>query len=359
MTIDSIHKKLLDQLKTAVLLLDSNLTLQFLNLAAEQLLEVSGRKAIGLTLGQLFIAADTDIAEIDSALSDNTSFTKREATLMLSHGKKIEIDFTVNTFDDAQGRQALIEIHSLEHAYRINREESLNSAHLTTRELVRGLAHEIKNPLGGIRGAAQLLADELPNKELGDYTNVIIEEADRLHKLVDRLIGARHPLEFSETNIHEVLERVRNLAEADPASAKITIQTDYDPSIPMIPADGEHLIQAMLNLVRNAMQSINNAKEPVENGEILLRTRVIRNATIGEQFHRLAVKVDIADNGPGVPPHMLSTIFYPMISGRADGTGLGLPITHSIISQHKGLIECKSKAGETIFSVVLPLAVAE
>ena len=153
MTIDSIHKKLLDQLKTAVLLLDSNLTLQFLNLAAEQLLEVSGRKAIGLTLGQLFIAADTDIAEIDSALSDNTSFTKREATLMLSQGKKIEIDYTVNTFDDAQGRQALIEIHSLEHAYRINREESLNSAHLTTRELVRGLAHEIKNPLGGSRGA--------------------------------------------------------------------------------------------------------------------------------------------------------------------------------------------------------------
>jgi two-component system nitrogen regulation sensor histidine kinase GlnL len=137
------------------------------------------------------------------------------------------------------------------------------------------------------------------------------------------------------------------------------IQTDYDPSIPMIPADGEHLIQAMLNLVRNAMQSINSAKEPVEKGEILLRSRVIRNATIGEQFHRLAVKVDIADNGPGVPPHMLSTIFYPMISGRADGTGLGLPITHSILSQHKGLIECKSKAGKTIFSVVMPLAVAE
>lgn len=359
MTLDNVHKRLLDNLKTGVVLLDSELRLKYINMEAEHLLAVSDTKANNQFIGDLFLDAEEDIQDMRIALEKNISITKRMTELHLKHERSILVDYTINPFEDEGELSALLELSSLEHSQRINQEELLSSARATTRELVRGLAHEIKNPLGGIRGAAQLLASEIESPELHDYTNVIIEEADRLHKLVDRLISARHQLEFSETNIHEVLERVRNLAEADPASAKITIQTDYDPSIPMIPADGEHLIQAMLNLVRNAMQSINNAKEQVENGEILLRTRVIRNATIGEQFHRLAVKVDIADNGPGVPPHMLSTIFYPMISGRADGTGLGLPITHSIISQHKGLIECKSKAGKTIFSVVMPLAVAE
>ena len=309
MTIDSIHKKLLDQLKTAVLLLDSNLTLQFLNLAAEQLLEVSGRKAIGLTLGQLFIAADTDIAEIDSALSDNSSFTKREATLMLSQGKQIEIDYTVNTFDDAQGRQALIEIHSLEHAYRINREESLNSAHLTTRELVRGLAHEIKNPLGGIRGAAQLLADELPNKELGDYTNVIIEEADRLRNLVDRLVGLRKQPELAPTNIHEVLERVHSLVEAEIAGNAIKLVRDYDPSIPPLPADAEQLIQATLNIVRNAMQALSSPSVDHDLGKIILRTRITRNATLNSKFHRLAAKIKISITDPAFQKRLYTTYF--------------------------------------------------
>ena len=358
-TLDNVHKRLLDNLKTGVVLLDNELRLRYINMEAEHLLAISDTKANNQFIGDLLLDAEEDIQDMRLALEKNISITKRLTELHLKHERSILVDYTINPFETEGELSALLEISSLEHSQRINREEILSSARATTQELVRGLAHEIKNPLGGIRGAAQLLASEIESPELHDYTNVIIEEADRLHNLVDRLVGARHPLEFSETNIHEVLERVKSLPEADPASANIEILTDYDPSIPTIPADAEQLIQAMLNLVRNAMQSINNAEELVEDGQIMLRTRVVRNASIGEEIHRLALKVDITDNGPGVPPHMLSTIFYPMISGRADGTGLGLPITHSIISQHKGMIECKSKAGQTVFSVILPLAVAE
>ena len=356
MTLDNVHKRLLDNLKTGVVLLDSELRLQYINMEAENLLDISDNKANNQFIGDLLLDAEDDIQDMRVALEKNISITKRMVELRIKHDRSILVDYTINPFETEGELSALLELSSLEHSQRISQEEILNSARATTQELVRGLAHEIKNPLGGIRGAAQLLASEIEGSELNDYTNVIIEEADRLRNLVDRLVGARHPLAFTETNIHEVLERVRNLAEADPACGNISIVTDYDPSIPAIPADGEQLIQAMLNLVRNAMQSINDAEQIVDPGQIQLRTRIIRNATIGADFHRLAVKVDITDNGPGVPPHMLSTIFYPMISGRADGTGLGLPITHSIINQHKGMIECKSRPGETNFSVVLPFA---
>jgi two-component system nitrogen regulation sensor histidine kinase GlnL len=279
----------------------------------------------------------------------------RRAELDLVHGKTLVVDYTINTFEENGRIQALLEVNSLEHANRINREESLHQARETTRELVRGMAHEIKNPLGGIRGAAQLLAREINDEELADYTNVIIEEADRLHNLVDRLLGSRKPLEFQNTNIHEVLERVRNLVDADNRDNGIKLIKDYDPSIPDIRGDREQLIQAMLNLVRNAVQSITGSDRDTSKGRIQLRTRVLRNVTIGTAFRRLAVSVEIVDNGPGIPPGLMETMFYPMISGRPDGSGLGLPITHSIISQHHGLIECESKPGETRFTVILPI----
>lgn len=197
-----------------------------------------------------------------------------------------------------------------------------------------------------------MLAQEIDSADLQDYTNVIIEEADRLHNLVDRLVGSRKPLELSDTNIHEVLERVHSLVNADTASENLNVVTDYDPSIPTIQGDSDQLIQAMLNLVRNAQQSLRSSD--VSQPELIIRTRITRNATIGSRLHRLAVKVEIVDNGPGIPTNMLGTIFYPMISGRADGSGLGLPISHGIINQHQGMIECQSKPGLTVFSVVLP-----
>ena len=202
-----MHKRLLDNLKTGVVMLDKDLRLLYLNVAAENLLEISVRKANMLFIGDVLIKAAEDIGEMQTALANSNSFTKRQAQLKLMHGKTVDVDYTITPFEENGERRALLEITSLEHSYRISREESLNSTHATTRELVRGLAHEIKNPLGGIRGAAQLLAAELNSEELSDYTNVIIEEADRLHKLVDRLVGSRQPLKMEPVNLHEVMER--------------------------------------------------------------------------------------------------------------------------------------------------------
>lgn len=353
-----MHKRLLDNLKTGVVVLDKNLRLLFLNVAAESLLEISMRKARKLFIGDIFIGAAEDIGEMQTALNNSNSFTKRQVQLRLMHGKTINVDYTITPFEENGEQRALLELASLEHSYRISREESLNSTHATTRELVRGLAHEIKNPLGGIRGAAQLLAAELDSEELSDYTNVIIEEADRLHNLVDRLVGSRQPLKMQPINIHEVLERVRSLVEAEISDNSIELIRDYDPSIPAVLADSSQLIQAMLNIVRNAMQALFSPKVEHKLGRIYLRTRVIRNATIGTKFHRLVASIKIIDNGPGIKPEMIDSIFYPMISGRAEGTGLGLSITHSIINQHKGLIECKSRPGATCFTVLLPVAPA-
>ncbi|MFK7863717.1 MAG: nitrogen regulation protein NR(II) [Pseudohongiellaceae bacterium] len=358
MTLDNVHKRLLDTLKTAVILLDNNLCLLYINMAAEALLEISDRQAKHAFIGDLFLSAQADISEMKAALTSNGSISKRSAELRTIHNKAITVDYTINPFEENGEMQALIELHSLEHSHRISREETLHSAHATTQELVRGLAHEIKNPLGGIRGAAQLLAQEIAEDGLSDYTNVIIEEADRLRNLVDRLVGSKKPLEKKEINIHEVLERVRSLVTAEIADQKISgveLIQDYDPSIPNITADAEQLIQAVLNLVRNALQSLTSLDIKHNLGKIILRSRITRNSTINSQFHRLAAGIEIIDNGPGIPPEIIDTIFYPMISGRADGTGLGLPITHGIINQHEGMIECQSGAKETIFSIVLPL----
>ncbi len=248
-----------------------------------------------------------------------------------------------------------MEIHPINYSQRINRDEALLSSQTTTRELIRGLAHEIKNPLGGIRGAAQLLALELPTDELRDYTNVIIEEADRLRNLVDRLVGTRKLPELKPVNIHEVLERVTSLVKAEINDGSIELIKDYDPSIPALVADAEQLIQAVLNIVRNAVQALRSPNVKHDLGEITLRTRVMRNVTIGSKQQRLAVCVAITDNGPGVPEEILSSIFYPMISGRADGTGLGLSIAQTIINQHGGVIECDSKSGATCFLITLPI----
>ena len=359
MTPDTVHKRLLDNLKTGVVLMDGGLRLLYMNPAAELLLGISDRKANKLFIGDLLLNAEEDTREMRAALTDNRSFTKRKAELQVIHGKSVIVDYSISSVEDEAGVQALLELNSLEHSHRISREETLHSAHITTRELVRGLAHEIKNPLGGIRGAAQLLAREIEDQELTDYTNVIIEEADRLHKLVDRLVGSRKPLEIRDINIHQVLERVRSLIEAEVGDLGITLVQDYDPSIPPIRGDSGQLIQAMLNIVRNAMQSLTSPAVDHRLREIILRTRVIRNTTIGSRFQRLATGIEVIDNGPGIPGDMIDTIFYPMISGRAGGTGLGLPITHGIINQHEGMLECESKPGKTRFSVILPVSTSE
>lgn len=355
MTLDNQHKRLLDQLKTGVLLLDRDMRILYLNLEAEALLEISGNQAPRLTLPEILIGAGEDIRGVRQALRNGASFTKHQASFRLITGKSIVVDYTINPFDDDGQIKAMMEIHSLHYSQRISRDEFLLSTQATTRELVRGLAHEIKNPLGGIRGAAQLLAQELPDEELQDYTNVIIQEADRLRNLVDRLTGSRKPPEMQPLNIHEVLERVTSLVEAETRDKSIELEKDYDPSIPPLRGDKEQLIQAVLNVVRNAEQALESPGVTHDLGVIRVKTRVLRNVTIGTLLHRLVARVEIRDNGPGIPSQIANTLFYPMISGRADGTGLGLSIAQSIINQHGGIIECESEPGKTVFTITLPL----
>jgi two-component system nitrogen regulation sensor histidine kinase GlnL len=350
-----LFKRLLDNLTTSVLVLDTDLRLKYINLAAESLLAISGRQHNQAFIGDIFVNSEQDVQDIQQAVNNHNSFTKRKTQLQLLHGKTMQVDYTVTPLMDFSEAAVVIEIQGINYAERILRDENMISTHETTRELVRGLAHEIKNPLGGIRGAAQLLAAELPNSELTDYTNVIIEEADRLHRLVDRLVGSRKPMEFRKLNVHEVLERVRNLIEAEVRDRDISVVRDYDPSIPELRGDSEQLIQAALNIVRNAVQALESPHVKHRSGLIQLKSRIMRNITIGSVFHKLVIRIEVVDNGPGVPPEIIDNIFFPMISGRAEGTGLGLSIAHSIVNQHKGIIECKSAPGCTRFLIYLPV----
>jgi two-component system nitrogen regulation sensor histidine kinase GlnL len=350
---DALHRLLLDNLTTATLLLNDNLRLEYMNPAAEMLLAVSGQRSHGQFISELFTESSEALSALRQAVQQAHPFNKREAVLTSVNGQTLTVDYAVTPVLSRGQTHLLLEVHPRDRLLRITKEEAQLSKQETTKILVRGLAHEIKNPLGGIRGAAQLLARELPEESLKDYTNVIIEEADRLRNLVDRMLGSNKLPSLALTNVHEVLERVGSLVEAE-SQGSITLVRDYDPSIPDVLIDREQMIQAVLNIVRNAMQAIGSQND-LRLGRITLRTRALRQFTIGHCRHRLVTKIEIIDNGLGIPAELQETIFYPMVSGRADGTGLGLAITQNIISQHQGLIECESHPGHTVFSIFLPL----
>ncbi len=350
---DAFHRQLLDNLTTAVLLLDQELRVEYLNPAAEMLLAVSGQRVQQQPLESLFNDSQQAIVSLHRAIETAHPFTKREARLTLNNGQQLMVDYSVTPLTGKQANWILMEVYPRDRLQRITKEEAQLSKQEVTKLLVRGLAHEIKNPLGGIRGAAQLLARELPETELRDYTDVIIEEADRLRNLVDSMLGPYRPPSLRAINIHEITERVCSLIEAE-THGRLRLLRDYDPSIPELIADREQLIQAVLNIVRNAMQAI-ASKADLEAGLITLRTRTLRQFTIGQVRHRLVCKLQIIDNGPGISRDIVESIFYPMVSGRADGTGLGLAITQNIVTQHQGLIECDSQPGRTVFTLFLPL----
>ena len=348
---ETLHTRLLDNLTTAILLVDAGMRVTYLNPAAESLLELSSARVAGERLDRIFHEDADSLVDLQRVLETGVGYTKRQALFHLAPGRDITVDYAVTPVAMEDGA-LIIEIQPLERLLRISRDEAILSSQQLSQMLVRGLAHEIKNPLGGLRGAAQLLARELPSPELVDYTNVIIEEADRLRNLVDRLLSAPRRITRESMNIHEVLERVRHLVEAE-SHGSLCVERDYDPSIPDIEGDREQLIQAVLNITRNARQAL--ATSTGTNASIAFRTRALRQVTIGNRRHRLACLVEIRDNGPGVPEELIDTLFLPMVSGRADGTGLGLTIAQSIFKQHDGLIECQSRPGETVFSLLIPL----
>lgn len=359
MVSDPLHKRILDNLKTAVLLLAPDLTVEYVNPAAENLLETSGTRVVGGPLKALFAERDDTETELREAVRSGSAYTKREVVLTLPSGVAITVDYAVTPLvDGATGSDdtlaLVVELQPLDRLLRISRDEGILSTQESTQALMRGLAHEIKNPLGGLRGAAQLLARELPGSGLKDYTNIIIEEADRLRDLVDQLLGPNKLPERRPLNIHEVTERVRQLLEVE-AGHSIRFERDYDPSIPDLLGDRQQLIQATLNVGRNAVEALLEAAPPIHKPTITFRTRALRQFTIGTQRHRLVVRIDVIDNGPGIAEVVRSTLFFPMVSGRAEGTGLGLSIAQSIMNRHHGLIECSSQPGHTVFSLYLPL----
>ncbi|MGH8441894.1 MAG: nitrogen regulation protein NR(II) [Nevskiaceae bacterium] len=337
---------LLEGLTTAVISLDQNLRVSGLNAACENLFGVSRRIAQSQPLALALPHFAPHESRLREALDAGTGFIERELELGRGTEHPITADCTVTPLLLGKKAGLLVELAPLQS--RISRDGQLSAQFDASRELIRGLAHEIKNPLGGIRGAAQLLEREFPDTEHREYTRVIIREADRLQNLVDRLLGPSRLPRREPLNVHEVIEHVRKLLGAE-APAGVAVTRDYDPSIPELTGDREQLVQALLNVARNALQAVAGA------GRIVLRSRTRRQVTIGGTLHRLVAVVEVEDNGPGVPPELQEKIFYPMVTTRPGGTGLGLPIAQHLAHSHGGAIECRSRPGCTVFSMSLPL----
>jgi two-component system nitrogen regulation sensor histidine kinase GlnL len=344
--------KILDTLNISVICLDQNRTISYVNFAAEELFSNSASSLCGKNIHQLFsqVEPNTITKKLDAFSGDFFSVTEHDAKITLATGKSISADYSIYPIDSTdQTHHILLEIKQLDWQSIIASEEFTNLRKQVSHQFAQGMAHEIKNPLGGIRGAAQLLERELGEPKLKQYTDVIISEVDRLTALINNMLGPNTKIIKSPVNILEVLEHIRRLILAAEAP-RINIKMDYDPSIPELMGDKRELIQALLNIVQNAVQSINNS------GEITFKTRIGRRFTVGKITHPLVVQVDISDNGNGISAEIQDTIFLPMVTNKAQGSGLGLPIAQEIVSRHGGIILFNSSPQGTTFSTILPLS---
>ena len=345
---------ILDGLSTAVVCLDEDLRVVFINAAAEILFGVGARHVLGEPVASGVPHLAPLVSRCQEVIEFGAPMIERELTLKRNGEDPLVVDCTFSPLADSKRRALLLlEFFRLDRHMRISRDEQTLAHQKLNREIVRGLAHEIKNPLGGLRGAAQLLERELPDQGLTEFTRIIIREADRLQRLVDQMLGPSRRPHPTELNIHEVLEHVRQLVEIDRLH-DIDIVRDYDPSLPNVFGDREQLIQVFLNILRNAVQALGSTA--VRCGTIYIRSRARRQFTIGAMRHRLVAQVDIEDNGPGIEQDMIDKIFYPLVTSRADGTGLGLSIAQYLVQNHGGFIECSSRRGRTVFSVFLPIS---
>ena len=342
-----------DLLATPVAVMQGQGRVRFVNAALEDALGMSRRTLFDTHLPDYFMDPQPLIMALAGAQSNEFAALRFEAQLRrLHHEDPLPVHVIVAPSD--QPDEVIVELLPVEQQTRQEREERLLEQAQANKELIRNLAHEIKNPLGGIRGSAQLLEMELDSKELTEYTQVIIREADRLQTLVDRLLAPhRRPHVVGDVNIHEVCERVRALILAEfPKGLKVV--RDYDISIPEFRGDREQLIQAVLNIAHNAAQALQD-RIAQGDGQILLKSRILRQVTFGKQRYRLALELHVMDNGPGVPDSIKDRIFFPLISGREGGSGLGLTLAQTFVQQHHGMIECDSEPGRTDFKILIPL----
>jgi two-component system nitrogen regulation sensor histidine kinase GlnL len=338
----------LELVATAVVLLGPDGRVLWANPAAENLFEVSRKKLLKLKPEQAFVGGAALATAISKAASSGATYTEQELELGVAGRAKLHLTCTATPVD-VDGAEVLLEFRHIDQQLKIAREERLNEQQQANRELIRSLAHEIKNPLGGIRGAAQLLERELAEPRLIEYTQVIIGESDRLQSLVNRLLTPHRLPAFRRVNVHEVLLRVKGVVQAEFPQIPVTL--DFDTSLPEFEADPEQITQAALNVVRNAAQALaGTTADP----RIVVSTRVARNVMIARKFHRIAVAIGVEDNGPGVPDALREKIFYPLVSGREGGSGLGLTIAQTFVAQHGGTIDWESAPGRTVFTITLP-----
>lgn len=315
-----------------------------MNLAAQNLFGLSERQALGQPLAKLVRPAEALVALCERALSSRLTFGLRELSVCVQ-GRELTLDCRAAPLERDGG--LVLELDDTERDRSLRREAELQAQQKVSRRIIRQLAHEVKNPLGGLRGAAQLLERQIAGSELTTYTRVIIDEADRLAALVDSVLqagGARYP---EELNLHRITEHVANLIGAE-KPVGVELARDYDPSLPPVEVDRNQLIQAFLNLARNALQAVG------DNGRITFRTRALSNFNIGGRHHRLVVSAEVEDDGPGIAEDLKETIFYPLVTGKATGTGIGLTIAQDLVSGNGGLVEFTSRPGCTVFRVRIP-----
>lgn len=344
-----MQKKILAHLNETVLLFNRDLILTYINTAGEILLADSKKHLLGLSAKNLFKLSNSALFnDLLQCLSMSEPLIDRELNLVHLN-QAMTVNFSATPLmENGKLSEILVELQQVDRQLKLSKEQQLFAQQNMSRTLVKGLAHEIKNPLGGIRGAAQLLSFELEDPELKEYTQIIIQESDRLKALMDKMLGPNKPAKKDTLNIHEILERVRQLVNIE-ANNNIIINTDYDPSIPDLKADKNQIIQVVLNIMQNAIQAMQY------DGLITLRTRILRQMTIGRKKFKLTAKIDIINNGPSIDKDLMNQIFYPMITTRPEGSGLGLSIAQSLINQHDGFIECESELGNTTFTIYLPL----
>jgi len=340
----------LDALVTAVLILDDRFIIRYANPAAENLFALSRHVMLQHRLEDVFSRDEALAAALSSARNNNASYSDYDVKMgALGRTEMHHLICSVSPLDRTDELSYLLEMRPITQQIKAAREERILDQTQANRELVRNLAHEIRNPLGGIRGAAQLLDAELDRADLREYTRVVMQEADRLQSLMDRMLTPHRLPQLGALNIHEVLERARSLIVAEFPEG-IRLRRDYDTSLPLLLGDREQLMQAMLNIVRNAAQAMGGQ------GEITLRTRVARSVTLARRRYRQAITVQVVDNGPGIPDSVRDRVFYPLVSGRDGGSGLGLTLAQTFINQHHGTIEFDSLPGRTCFTVTLPFA---
>ncbi|MDB6090934.1 MAG: signal transduction histidine kinase, nitrogen specific, NtrB [Gammaproteobacteria bacterium] len=346
--------ELLDALSTGIIMLDAQLCAIYANVAAQDLLAFSLNKARGRPFGDFLQDSNGLTGILRRALDTGEGFADRELTVRPLGAPRDArtLDVTITPLaGQITGTHLLLELADTTQRRRISRENDLLARLDGSRLMIKQLAHEIKNPLGGLRGAAQLLERELQEASLREYTRVIIGEADRLTALVDSMAGPHRAPHKALINVHEICEHVYHLVRAE-ARAGIVVDRDYDPSLPNAMLDRNQMIQALLNVARNALQALGDS------GRIVLRTRALSNVSIGPARHRLVASVQVEDTGPGVPDDLRSSIFYPLVTGRANGTGLGLAVAQELVTRNGGLIEFESEPGRTVFTLLLPLGEA-